>query len=88
MKRSSANLENSTSTIQSTADRLLLILKTGGPQTAIELGAALGMTDEAARQQMMKLAGEGLVEGSTEVRGVERQVTGDSRMHTLILPFS
>jgi predicted ArsR family transcriptional regulator len=72
MKRSSANLENSTSTIQSTADRLLLILKTGGPQTAIELGAALGMTDEAARQQMMKLTGEGLVEGSTEVRGVGR----------------
>jgi predicted ArsR family transcriptional regulator len=72
MKRPNANLEDSTSTMQTTADRILLILKTRGPQTAIELGAALGITDEAVRQQMTKLAGEGLVEGAAEVRGVGR----------------
>jgi predicted ArsR family transcriptional regulator len=43
-----------------------------GPQTAIELGAALEMTDEAARQQLVKLAGDGLVESHFESRGVGR----------------
>ncbi len=49
-----------------------MLLKTRGPQTAAELGAILEVTDEAARQHLVKLAGEGLVEGMPETRGVGR----------------
>jgi predicted ArsR family transcriptional regulator len=51
---------------------LLVLLKTRGPQTAGDLGAALGITGEAARQQLVKLAGDGLVSSSAENRGVGR----------------
>jgi predicted ArsR family transcriptional regulator len=53
-------------------ERLLLLLKTRGPQTAADLGTALGITGEAARQQLVKLASEGLVEASSQPRGVGR----------------
>ncbi len=53
-------------------DRLLLLLKTRGPQTAADLGAALGVTGEAARQQLAKLAAAGLVASAAEPRGVGR----------------
>src|SRR5262249_17976266 len=46
--------------------------KTGGPQTAGELGTALGVTAEAARQQLIKLAEEGLVAAQAERHGVGR----------------
>jgi predicted ArsR family transcriptional regulator len=52
--------------------RLLLLLKTRGPQTAAALGSALGTTGEAARQQLAKLAADGLVEATAEPRGVGR----------------
>jgi predicted ArsR family transcriptional regulator len=52
--------------------RLLVLLKTRGPQTASDLGAALGITGEAARQQLVKLAAEDLVEATSEPRGVGR----------------
>src|SRR5438270_669056 len=55
------------------ADRLLALLKTGGPRTAAELGAALGVTGEAARQQLVKLAADGLVEARSETHGVGRR---------------
>jgi predicted ArsR family transcriptional regulator len=67
-------LENSSAANWPTADRLLVLLKTRGPQTASGLGAAVGITDEAARQHLIKLAGEGLVEGASETRGVGRPV--------------
>ena len=54
------------------ADRLLMRLKTRGPQTAAALGAALGITGEAARQQLGKLAADGLVVAAAEPRGVGR----------------
>jgi predicted ArsR family transcriptional regulator len=54
------------------ADRLLVLLKTRGPRTAADLGAALGLTGEAARQQLVKLAAAGLVEATAEPRGVGR----------------
>jgi predicted ArsR family transcriptional regulator len=66
---SSTFLENTFSLIRSTADRLLILLKTRGPQTAAELGVALAVSDETARQHLVKLAGEGLVEGASETRG-------------------
>ncbi len=57
-------------------DRLLFLLKTEGPQSTAALGATLGLTGEAARQQLTKLAEEGLVEGVSEAasgRGRPRQ---------------
>lgn len=56
------------------ADRLLTLLKTRGPQTAADLGEALGTTGENARQQLGKLAAEGLAEAHAETRGVGRPV--------------
>src|SRR5262245_59878772 len=53
-------------------ERLLLLLKTRGPQTAADLGAALGITGEAARQQLVKLLADGLVAANAEPRGVGR----------------
>lgn len=67
-------LENQTEPTQSTATRLLMLLKTRGTQTAADLGGALGVTGEAARQQLVKLAAEGLVSAASEARGVGRPV--------------
>src|SRR5215471_3585246 len=66
---SSEYLENSAPTARPAADRLLMALKTRGPQTTADLGAALGITGEAARQQLTKLAADGLVEARAEARG-------------------
>jgi predicted ArsR family transcriptional regulator len=49
-----------------------VLLKTRGPQTAADLGAALGITGEAARQHLVRLAADGLVEASSQARGVGR----------------
>jgi predicted ArsR family transcriptional regulator len=49
-----------------------MLLKTRGPQTAADLGAVLGTTGEAARQQLLKLSDEGLVVAEAEPRGVGR----------------
>src|SRR3954463_15665706 len=56
----------------SAADRLLVLLKTRGPQTAAELAKALGVTGEAARQQLVRLAADGLVVATAQPRGVGR----------------
>src|SRR5262245_54023091 len=53
-------------------DRLLMLLKTRGPQAAADLAAVLKVTHEAVRQQLVKLAGDGLVEATSEPRGVGR----------------
>jgi predicted ArsR family transcriptional regulator len=55
-----------------TGERLLVLLKMRGPQIAADLGAALGITGEAVRQQLVKLAADGLVESTAEPRGVGR----------------
>ncbi|PLP59888.1 MarR family transcriptional regulator [Mesorhizobium loti] len=70
---SSENLEKSHAP-RSAADRLLTLLKTRGPQTASDLGVALGTTGENARQQLARLAAEGLAEAHAETRGVGRPV--------------
>jgi predicted ArsR family transcriptional regulator len=49
-----------------------VLLKTGGPQSAADLGVALGVSAEAARQQLVKLAEGGLVAAQTERHGVGR----------------
>jgi predicted ArsR family transcriptional regulator len=66
---SSDYLENS---VRPAADRLLVLLKTRGPQTAADLGKAAGVTAEAARQQLVRLAADGLVAARAEPRGVGR----------------
>jgi predicted ArsR family transcriptional regulator len=66
---SSDRLEN---TVRPAADRFLVLLKTRGPQTAADLGKAAGVTGEAARQQLIRLAADGLVVATTEPRGIGR----------------
>jgi predicted ArsR family transcriptional regulator len=74
MNKTSYTLGNSLEGRRTAADRLLELLKRRGPQTSAELGAALGVTDEAARQQLIKMMAEGMVEGISENRGVGRPV--------------
>src|SRR5262245_26929451 len=69
---SSKDLENGMRPGRPAADRLLVLLKTRGPQTAAALGAAAGTTGEAARQQLVRLAEEGLVAATAAPRGVGR----------------
>jgi predicted ArsR family transcriptional regulator len=71
---SSKHLENSIRLARPAAERLLVLLKTRGPQTAAELGAAMGLTGEAARQQLVRLATDGFVSAAAEARGVGRPV--------------
>ena len=62
---------------QSPVNRILILLKTDGPQLASTLGGTLGISSEAARQQLTKMADEGLVEPVTETasgRGRPRQL--------------
>jgi predicted ArsR family transcriptional regulator len=66
---SSIRLEN---TGRPAADRFLVLLKTRGPQTTADLGEAAGVTAEAARQQLARLADDGLVVATSEPRGVGR----------------
>jgi predicted ArsR family transcriptional regulator len=66
---SSKNLEN---VPRPAADRLLVLLKTRGPQTAADLGKAIGVTGEAARQQLLRLEAAGLVAATAKPAGVGR----------------
>src|SRR6478735_6760625 len=62
---------------QSPANRILLLIKTEGPQLAATLGSKLGISSEAARQQLTKMAEDGLVEAVNESatgRGRPRQL--------------
>lgn len=65
-------LENSTPREERSGQRLLSLLKTRGPQTAAALGEVIGSTDEAARQQLVKLAAGGMVESISRAKGVGR----------------
>jgi predicted ArsR family transcriptional regulator len=62
---------------QSPVTRILLLLKTDGPQATAALAATLGITGEAARQQLSRMAEDGLVESVSEEaagRGRPRQL--------------
>lgn len=61
-------------TRKSASDRLLMALKMRGPQTSAVLGNQLGITGEAARQQLLRLEEQGLVLSRAEIRGVGRPV--------------
>ena len=69
---SSNDLENKNDVRQSVAERLLTLLKTRGELQASDAGHLLGTTGEAARQQFVKLAKEGLVEAKAVSQGVGR----------------
>jgi len=59
--------------VRPAAERLLLLLKTRGPQSARELAKHLGVSGEAVRQQLARLAADGLVETTpTRSGGVGR----------------
>lgn len=53
-------------------ERFLLFLKTNGEQSTGTIGKALGMTSEAARQQLTRLEQDGFVRATTNVKGVGR----------------
>ncbi|CDH33794.1 transcriptional regulator [Xenorhabdus bovienii] len=71
---SSIDLENNIITAQTVSERLLMLLKTRGAMQASDVGKILGTSGEAARQQFVKLAKEGLVEAESETRGVGRPI--------------
>ena len=54
------------------ADRILHVLKTRGPLSTAELAVVLGVSGEAARQQMARLEADGLVRGERESGTVGR----------------
>ncbi len=68
---SSIDLENEHA-CRTQGDRLLLQLKTNGPQTASDLALTLRITGEAVRQQLQKLAADGLIKFQSEKKGVGR----------------
>jgi len=50
-------------------DRLLFLLKTSGLNTTAALAQELGITEEAARQQLLRMEEQGLVRATSEIRG-------------------
>ncbi|QNF34466.1 transcriptional regulator [Adhaeribacter swui] len=72
MNKASYSLENSFISSQSATDRIVMVLKTQGAQTAGNLAKILGITGEGARLHLLKLAEEGLVQATSESRGVGR----------------
>lgn len=69
---SSLNLENQAWSPRSPAERVLMVLKMHGALSASAVGGLLGTTGEAARQQLARLADEGLVAAVSEAKGVGR----------------
>lgn len=83
---SSNDLENKNDARQSVAERLMTLLKTRGEMQASDAGHLLGTTGEAARQQFVKLAKDGLVEAKAVSQGVGRpaqywQLTAKGHAH-------
>ena len=69
---SSEHLDNLQPSLRSPGARVLMALKMHGVLSSAALGSMLGTTAEAARQQLVRLADEGLVEPRSEARGVGR----------------
>ena len=69
---SSSSLENAVWSPRSPAERILMALKMHSALSAAALGKSLGTTSEAARQQLQRLAEEGLVEAHSAASGVGR----------------
>lgn len=69
---SSSGLDNSGWSPRNPAERVLMALKMHGSLSASALGDMLGTTGEAARQQLVRMADEGLVEARSTAAGVGR----------------
>jgi predicted ArsR family transcriptional regulator len=69
---SSSGLENTAWSPRNPAERILMALKMQGSLSAAVLGQRLGTTSEAVRQQLLRLAEEGLVEARSQSTGVGR----------------
>jgi predicted ArsR family transcriptional regulator len=69
---SSDSLENALWSPRSPAERVLMALKMHGALTASALGKKLGITGEAVRQQLVRLAEDGLVGATSTPSGVGR----------------
>lgn len=69
---SSTGLENPEWSPRNPAERILMALKMHGSLSASALGDRLGTSSEAARQQLVRLAGEGLVAARSASSGVGR----------------
>ncbi|WP_379561766.1 helix-turn-helix transcriptional regulator [Psychromarinibacter halotolerans] len=69
---SSSDLENYGWSPRAPSDRMLLSLKMHGAQTSAQVGGKLGITGEAARQQLVRLSEDGLV-------GEEKRSAGRGR---------
>src|SRR5690606_36125283 len=65
-------LNTDASVARSPAERVMLTLKMRGAQTAAAIGEHLGTTGEAVRQQLVRLAEEGLVAPHSVSQGVGR----------------
>ena len=65
-------LNSDESGVRSPASRIMLSLKMRGAQTAAAIGEHLGTTGEAVRQQLVRLAEEGLVSSHSVPQGVGR----------------
>ncbi len=72
MSKASNYLENSLTSSPSATERIIKVLKTQGAQTAGNLAKILGITGEGARLHLLKLAEEGLVQATSESKGVGR----------------
>jgi predicted ArsR family transcriptional regulator len=72
--REDVSRANVVSPFPAASHRLLIILKTRGPQTVAELGVVLGITCAAVRQKLTKLAAEGLAAAKEEPHGVGRPI--------------
>ncbi|UJW85624.1 transcriptional regulator [Devosia sp. SL43] len=69
---SSQGLDNASWSPRNPSERVLMALKMHGALSSSALGSMLGTTGEAARQQLARLAEDGLVTSTTQARGVGR----------------
>ncbi len=72
---SSDNLENPAWSPRAPSERILMALKMSGALTSAGIGEKLGITGEAARQQLLKLAEQGLVADERRAAGRGRPAT-------------
>lgn len=56
------------------SNKFLHLFKTQGPLSAKDVAEQLGMTNEGARQQLVRLAEEGFIKAQTNARGIGRPV--------------
>jgi predicted ArsR family transcriptional regulator len=86
--KASNNLENYKTSLTTSFDKFLRLLKTRGPQTTLSIAKELTITGEGARFQLTKLMEEGLVQVTTESRGVGRptQIWSLTRQGNLRFP--